>query len=180
MQKNHVLKQAEQREKLFTSLYEKVFPLVARYIRRQGGNLEEAQDVFQDALIVYYEKTRSNNEVANENAYILGTSKILWIRKYREESLNVNLDDLHESQQATQPSISVISQQRITDFLASAGRKCMDLLRAFYYDKYSPGEIAAHFGYSGIRSVTVQKHKCMEKVRNTVKEKSFQYEDFIE
>ncbi len=180
MKKNRTLKQAEQREKLFTGLYEKVFPLVARYIKRQGGNLEEAQDVFQDALIVFYEKTRSNHEVENENAYILGTSKILWIKKYREGSMNINLDDLHENQQAPQPSIPVISQQRITDFLASAGQKCMDLLKAFYYDKFSPDEIAAHFGYSGIRSATVQKHKCMEKVRNTVKEKSFQYEDFIE
>jgi hypothetical protein len=39
-------------------------------------------------------------------------------------------------------------------------------------------QIAQRFGLSGERSAAVQKHKCLEKVRNTVKEKALTYEDF--
>jgi hypothetical protein len=41
-------------------------------------------------------------------------------------------------------------------------------------------ELADLFGYAGERSATVQKYKCIEKVRETVKEQSLAYEDFIE
>jgi hypothetical protein len=32
----------------------------------------------------------------------------------------------------------------------------------------------------GVRSATVQKYKCMEKIRETIKDRSLVYEDFIE
>jgi len=54
------------------------------------------------------------------------------------------------------------------------------LLRAFYYDKLSMSKIANRFGFSSERSATVQKYKCLEKVRDLVKEKSLSYEDFLE
>ncbi len=54
----------------------------------------------------------------------------------------------------------------------------MDMLQAFYYDKLNMREIAERFNLSGERSATVQKHKCLEKVREKVKEKSMTYEDF--
>jgi len=41
-------------------------------------------------------------------------------------------------------------------------------------------EIADEYGYSGVRSATVQKFKCLEKVRESVKEKSLVYDDFME
>jgi len=45
----------------------------------------------------------------------------------------------------------------------------MDLLQAFYYFKTPMREIAEEFGYRSERSATVQKYKCLEKVRDTVK-----------
>jgi len=55
----------------------------------------------------------------------------------------------------------------------------MDLLRSFYYDELPLNDIAETYGFSGIRSATVQKYKCLEKVRETVKEKALTYEDFL-
>jgi predicted DNA-binding protein YlxM (UPF0122 family) len=56
----------------------------------------------------------------------------------------------------------------------------MELLRAFYYDKLSMRKIAGQFDFNSERSATVQKYKCLEKVRDIVKEKSLTYEDFLE
>ncbi len=56
----------------------------------------------------------------------------------------------------------------------------MELLKAFYYDDVPLKDLADSFGYSGVRSVTVQKHKCLEKVRESVKQKSLVYDDFME
>ena len=65
-------------------------------------------------------------------------------------------------------------------FLQTAGKKCMDLLRSFYYDHLPLQDAATLFGFSGVRSATVQKYKCLEKVRETVKEKALTYEDFLD
>jgi hypothetical protein len=40
-------------------------------------------------------------------------------------------------------------------------------------------QVAETFGFSGVRSATVQKYKCIEKVRETVKQKALTYEDFL-
>jgi hypothetical protein len=56
----------------------------------------------------------------------------------------------------------------------------MDLLRSFYYDHLPLADAAILFGFSGVRSATAQKYKCLEKVRETVKQNALAYEDFVE
>ncbi|MEK6477267.1 sigma-70 family RNA polymerase sigma factor [Catalinimonas sp. 4WD22] len=172
---------SEVREQLFLALYQKAFPLVAQYISKRGGSFEEAKDVFQDALLIYYEKvlTAQDTHVQHEEGYILGIAKHLWLKKCRKDLLSTTLDhpetDVMEEEAAENPSGT-----KLLRFLETAGKKCMDMLRAFYYDKLPLADIAQSFGYSGIRSATVQKYKCIEKVRDTIKEKSLRYEDFLE
>jgi DNA-directed RNA polymerase specialized sigma24 family protein len=176
----HNTTQAE-REKLFTALYKKAFPAVAKYVSKMGGSFHEAKDVFQDALVIYYEKVVNKSIVlqTNEQAYLLGIAKHLWSEKFKD---NLHYTPLHNlmgfdlsEDEASQPSSASLIY-----YLETAGQKCMEILKAFYYDNLPVNTIAGLFGYSGIRSATVQKYKCMEKVRETIKEKSLAYEDFIE
>ncbi len=173
------LRDFQERQLLFMDLYKKTFPAVARYISRKGGNYEEAKDIFQDALIIYYEKLVSNSfsHVKNEKAYILGIAKHLWCRRLESNEDNYTIENALSETEITE---TYLSSHKIMYLLESAGQKCMEILRAFYYDKVSVSDIAKHFGYSGTRSATVQKYKCIEKIRETVKEKSLAYEDFIE
>jgi DNA-directed RNA polymerase specialized sigma24 family protein len=168
------------REKLFTHLYKKAFPATARYINKKGGSFEEARDVFQDALVIYYEKLTGSSFVLNvdESSYILGIAKHLWAKSFRAGIRYTPLDHYNSEfieYENEQPSIPMLLH-----YLETAGQKCMDMLKAFYYDKLPVATIARLFGYSTVHSAAVQKYKCLEKVRETVKEKSLAYEDFIE
>ncbi len=167
-----------EREKLFISLYKSAFPAVAKYVSKMGGSFDEAKDVFQDALVIYYEKIASGtiSFKTNEKAYLMGIAKHLWFRKYNTDSKQVPLDGFDvEVEEDAQPS-----DRKILTFLQTAGKKCMDLLKSFYYDQLPLSDAAALFGFSGVRSATVQKYKCLEKVRETIKEKSLTYEDFLD
>ncbi|WP_426671029.1 RNA polymerase sigma factor [Mucilaginibacter sp. McL0603] len=169
---------AEEREKLFISLYKSTFPAVAKYTSKMGGSFDEAKDIFQDALVIYYEKAvaRSLSVQTNEKAYLMGIAKHLWLKKHHANSKQVPLEGFDvESEAEAQPS-----GNKILSFLQTAGKKCMELLRSFYYDGVPLTEVAESFGFSGVRSATVQKYKCLEKVRETVKEKSLTYEDFLD
>jgi DNA-directed RNA polymerase specialized sigma24 family protein len=167
-----------EREKLFINLYKSLFPNVARYVSKMGGSFDNAKDIFQDVLVIYYEKAASGtlSITTNEKAYLIGIAKHLWLKKHHADSKEVPLDGFDvESEQEAQ-----LSGNKILGFLQTAGKKCMDLLRSFYYDEVPLAEAAGLFGFSGVRSATVQKYKCLEKVRETVKEKSLTYEDFLD
>ncbi len=168
------------RERWFIDLYQRVFPAVARYVSRRGGSLEQAQDIFQDALIIYYERiTAAADPLEQEEAYLLGIARHRWARACRRTGPEVPLDD-SVGEDWVEEDESLPSSQKLLRLLTVAGKKCMDLLRAFYYDQLPLSEVAHAFGYAGVRSATVQKYKCLEKVRTTVQKKSMTYEDFLE
>ncbi|MRG48956.1 sigma-70 family RNA polymerase sigma factor [Chitinophaga sp. SYP-B3965] len=144
-----------------TALYRDTFPHVARIIKQLGGDLDLAKDLFHDAMIIYMEKKPSEIRVSAK-AYLIGITRILWLKRQklriREEQLSVP-EDFYVPEE----------QQSLLAHLRAAGEKCMQLLQAFYYEQMDLQEMANTFHYSSVRSVTVQKHKCLEKVRATVK-----------
>jgi len=171
---------AAKREQLFISLYKKAFPAVAKYISKKGGNFDEAKDVFQDALVIYYEKVINGSIIlnTNEQGYLMGIAKHLWAKKFKENIKNTALDGSDAC--FVEADDITLASAKLMHYLETTGQKCLDILRAFYYDNLPVTKIAEVFGYSGVRSATVQKYKCMEKVRETIKERSLAYEDFIE
>jgi RNA polymerase sigma factor (sigma-70 family) len=166
------------REKAFLTLYKKTFPAVAKYVSKLGGSFDEAKDIFQDALMIYYEKSVKDSLQlqSNEQAYLLGIAKHLWARKFKD---NTRLTAMNDRDFIEEEEMQ-LSNNKLLNFLENAGQKCMDMLKAFYYDNLPVRTIAEQFGFSGERSATVQKYKCMEKVRETIKEKALVYEDFFE
>jgi DNA-directed RNA polymerase specialized sigma24 family protein len=178
MEQQNTLLTLADREAFFIGLYKKAFPAVARYVARMGGTLDQAQDVFQDALVIYYEKGQSAkvNIRESEKAYLLGIAKHLWTQTYKAGSKNQPLGDTDfEAVADEQPAT-----RKLMYYLETAGQKCMQLLKAYYYDRLPVGDVAAQFGYAGTRSATVAKYKCLEKVRETVKQNSLSYADFVE
>lgn len=175
-------KPAAQREKLITELYKSAFPTVAKYVSKMGGSFDDAKDVFQDALVIYYEKAVKGDFPlqSSEKAYLLGIAKHLWFKKFKDGNNNLPLDNCIEGFDITDEADEQPSTNKLMHYLETAGKKCMELLSAFYYHKLPMKEVAGLFGYAGERSATVQKYKCIEKVRETVKEQSLAYEDFIE
>lgn len=164
----------------FVRLYKEVFPVVVKYISRRQGTLEQAKDIFQDALIIYYEQVLSTEKQIEqtETAYIFGIARHLWIHQFK---LGVNYEPLSEKIEL----VEHVNNERISDkqlmrLLMNAGERCVSLLKTFYYDKLSMTEVAERFGFRNERSATVQKFKCLEKVRDFIKEKTLGYEDFVE
>lgn len=166
------------KETLFTRLYLQAFPAVARFISRQGGTLEEAQDIFQEALLVYYEKVAVNQfePSSSHQAYMLGIARNLWLK---EQEKIVRTEPISNADVAEVPTSQPVSEKLLL-FLQQSGKKCMDMLQSFYYEKLSMREVSSRFGFRSERSATVQKYKCLEKVREQVKAKSLTYEDFLD
>lgn len=166
----------------FTDTYTRVFPVVARFVSKMNGSFQDAKDIFHDALIIFYEKQRQSEapQYRSEDAYIVGIAKHLWLRKHKADREQVALDTF-EATLAIPPDYFLLPEQnKILRILQHTGQRCMNLLQAFYYDKKSMQTIATQFNYTNVRTATVQKFKCLEKVRNLIRQHSIRHEDLID
>ncbi len=163
-------------------IYEQVFPAVAKLVSSTGGSFDDAKDIFHDALVIFMERASQNpvGAIKSDKAYIIGISKHLWIRKSQKDSHRISLNSMENEIVIPDDYFPTTNNKRLLSFLKIAGKKCLDLLRAFYFQQLPIKEIAGNLGYSNEHSVSAQKYKCIEKVRNTVKEKSLTYEYFTE
>ncbi|NWJ50644.1 MAG: sigma-70 family RNA polymerase sigma factor [Bacteroidetes bacterium] len=163
-------------------LYRQVFPRVALFVSKMGGSLDDAKDIFHDALIINLENsTQKRLEIhISEEAYILGISKHLWNRKYTRDLTIVSLNDIEKTISIPDDYFPSFEEKRLLRFLEYAGKRCMNLLRTFYYEQVPMKRLAHKLGYTNEHSASVQKYKCLEKVREAVKEKSLTYDDFVE
>lgn len=157
---------------IFESVYRDTLPKVARMVHRMGGDLDTAKDIFHDAVIIYLEKKQQNVvNIGSDQAYILGIARILCLRRLKDDRQYVTIhaheddygipSDFYDPPPVAQPVIS---------FLKNAGKRCLQLLQAFYYDKLPMAEIARHLQYKTQHVATVQKYKCLEKIREQVKQ----------
>lgn len=163
-----------------TTVYRETFPQVARIVHQLGGDLDTAKDLFHDALLIYLEK-RANNTLdihGSLKGYLVGITKILLIRKFRSDSRQRPLDDLADHPDIPADFYTPEKNRGLLQHLRAAGQKCLQLLKAFYYEQRSMEEIARTFNYSTPHSATVQKYKCLEKVREAVKRSDI-YEEAI-
>lgn len=164
------------------AIYKNTFPAAARWIASKGGTLEEAKDIFQESLIDIYEKNgwSALGEIQNEKAFFFAVLKNKWYRHFSLKQLRTSLEEFDSGAFVEEQSAGQVSESKLLSLLSQAGDKCMQLLSAFYFQKSSLQSIAGKFGFSGVRSATVQKHKCLQKVQLSIREKSLSYEDFLD
>jgi RNA polymerase sigma factor (sigma-70 family) len=156
-----------------TGLYRQSFPPVSRYISRQGGSAQDAEDVFQDALILLYEQATGGTLVltASVSTYLLGISRNLWRQEVRRRARLAQADFTEElaacleeeAEAAAEPGFSVL------DYVEQLSEKCKSVLLSFYYFQQPLTQIAERQGYRSVRSATVQKFKCLERLRQAAR-----------
>lgn len=162
------------RAQALTRLYCQGFPPVRRYIGRRGGSAQDAQDVFQDALVILYEQATGGTLVltAAASTYLLSISRNLWHRELRRrarlphEALPPEWEPAagEEAEALAEPAFAV------RDYVEQLGEKCKSLLLSFYYFQQPLTQLAETHGYRSVRSATVQKFKCLERLRHAVRD----------
>jgi DNA-directed RNA polymerase specialized sigma24 family protein len=163
----------------YERLYDKVFLKVATFISKRGGTIDDAKDLYHDALMIYYERSvQLEFELhSTEEAYIMGITKNLWSQKLKEDLKTHSLDDEYVLKEE---KADFIDHQHLYKVIITAGKKCLDMLSMFYVKQSALREVASAFGFKSEHSAAVQKYKCLEKIRETIRQNSLHHEDFFE
>jgi RNA polymerase sigma factor (sigma-70 family) len=156
-------------EKAFAKLY-KLFPKVEKYILINSGSKEEALDIFQEGLILLYQKSKDNTDLIADG-FLIKSCKFLWQNELRKKRIRIGdvsksenlIQDENELEQLIEKENKLIQIEKIVKQIS---KKCQEIFELFYFKSMSMTEIAKRIGYKSVQSAKVQKYKCMEQARN--------------
>jgi RNA polymerase sigma factor (sigma-70 family) len=68
-------------------MYELCFPPVIKMVLQNNGNRDEASDLFQDAMVVFYENVKGGQFQLKStiSTYLYAVCRHLWLKKLREK-----------------------------------------------------------------------------------------------
>lgn len=158
--------------KAIETIYKRHYSMVQALILNNSGYPDDARDIFQEAMIVLYEKVKSGSFELNcqLKTYLYSVCRRLWLKRLGQ--LNRTFSEV-ENLQDTVPVEDELErhEQRNRDFqvmelsLNSLGEPCRSLLKAYYLEMKSMVEIAGDFGYTNADNAKNQKYKCLMRLK---------------
>lgn len=163
---------AEGDKRAIEIIYKDHFNTIQALIINNNGSSDDAKDIFQEALIVLYEKVRSGSFELNcqIKTYLYSVSKRLWLKKLNVSSRFVSVTDDPASTYPVEEEIEA-HEKRDAEFdmmekaIAGLGEPCKSLLEAYYLKKQNMQVIAASFGYTNADNAKNQKYKCLLRLK---------------
>jgi RNA polymerase sigma factor (sigma-70 family) len=164
---------SQRHDKVFTTLYT-YFPVVKKMILANGGRSEDAEDIYQDALIVFYKKAGSTDFklTSGINTYLYSIARFMWKDQLRKKT-QLNFTDIEDTLIPEQEFASEIEMENkykpAEKVITELSERCKELLLLFYFESLKLKEIAIKMGYNSENTAKNQKYKCLETAKNKLK-----------
>lgn len=171
-EKELLLGLARNDKKAVETIYRENYNVIQALIINNNGLTDDAKDIFQEAMIVLYEKARSGNFELNcqIKTYLYSVSRRLWLKRlqqsnrYTSDLVNsdnvVAIEDDMEEHSKRDAEFEMMNKA-----IGSLGEPCKSLLEAFYLQKKNMQEIAGSFGYTNAENAKTQKYKCLMRLK---------------
>ena len=159
-------------KKAIEIIYRENYNMVQSLIINNSGSTDDAKDIFQEAMIVLYEKVRSGTFELNclIKTYVYSVSRRLWLKRLQQMNRYVpaieNLQETVPVEEEIEENERINSEfQTMEKAISSLGEPCKSLLEAYYLEKKSMQEIALFFGYTNAENAKNQKYKCLVRLK---------------
>jgi RNA polymerase sigma factor (sigma-70 family) len=155
----------------------KNFPMMRKLVRSKGGSSDDAEDIFQEALIILVKKIKGREFTltAQLSTYLFSVCRFLWKDELKKRKHHVFYDTEDEltgfEEQELYETVGEEKQAKLAEkVLGELKDRCRELLILFYESGLRLNEIAAKMGYSSENTAKNQKYKCLETARGRLKE----------
>lgn len=160
----------------FGRLYRLHFEMVSYFVTNNSGTADDAEDIFQDTMIVLLEKLRKDQFrlTASLKTYIMAISKNLWLKKLRTRYRKTEFTDFHTNTFCEEINVAIEKEKtywdRLQNFIQKISDHCKSLIHDIFFKEKAIEQIQVEYGYSTRHNAQNQKHKCLEQIRK-VKER---------
>jgi RNA polymerase sigma factor (sigma-70 family) len=154
------------------AIYKDNYPAIQLFVLSNNGSADDAMDLFQEAMILLYEKAVSGELELNckLKTYLYSVCRRLWLKRLQQMKRNgtpvETLEDLVpveedlEEQERKNEAFHQMDQA-----LSQLGEPCKSLLEAYYIHRKHMNEIADEFGYTNSDNAKNQKYKCLMRLK---------------
>jgi len=155
----------------FAILHQKYFVYTKKFVLNNNGNLEDAEDIFQDALIILYEKLYADNFKAYTCLanYLSGISKNLWLKRLRNKEFLTEIPDNYYITHQEEINTAIENERdywdKLNDYMNAISSHCKNLIQDIFMNNKNIEEIQSKYKYSSKHNAQNQKHKCVEQIR---------------
>jgi len=159
-------------KKAVETIYRSHYNMVQSLILNNNGSADDAKDIFQETMIVLYEKVRGGGFELNcqLKTYVYSVSRRLWLKRLQQMNRYTpalqGLENSVSVEEEMEQHEKIIDEfQAMEKAIGSLGEPCKSLLEAYYFQKKSMHEIAAGFGYTNADNAKNQKYKCLMRLK---------------
>lgn len=159
-------------------LYKATLKKVRNYIIKNSGNKEEADDIFQEAIMIFFLKVKQGEFEENHSidGFIYTIARNMWINKakrharhraYEAQVLKENPFD--DEDQLT----SMLDREKSAAMESLFNRleeNCRKILKYAIYDRLSMREISVKMGHKNEKVSKAQHYRCKQYLARMVKE----------
>lgn len=154
------------------AIYRENYPAIEVFILKNNGVHDDARDVFQEAMIILFERVQSGNFELTSliKTYLYSVSRRIWLKKLQKLNRHYPALENVSEMVAVEDQIEMHDKvnrdlDRMQQSLSKMGEPCKSLLEAFYLEKKSMPEIAEAFGYTNADNAKNQKYKCLVRLK---------------
>lgn len=161
--------------KTFNILYKEYFALIRSFVINNNGTVEDAKDVFQEAIIVIYRYSQKENFKLSctFETFLYSVARTIWLNILRNQRIHLNkVNEISEFIMFNSSSNELIEEsleyKLFQKHFLRLSKECQKLLRLFF-DKVPYSEIARQMGYNSIGFVKKKKFNCKEFLMKSIK-----------
>lgn len=160
-------------------LYDKVLPIVQKFIVRNQGSKDDAFDAFQDALLSFYKQVvkGSFDPKYKVYGYLYRLSINFWLNKLKKDKRVVFESEFNEmdlSDDSQNPErmafIKTSDENVLRTLFTSIGDKCIELLTYTIYQNILMEDIVLRMGMASVDSCKMQVMRCKKKLVQLIEE----------
>ncbi len=159
-------------DKSLETIYLENFPMIAKMVMQNNGSEDDAKDIFQEAMIVLYEKVQEGGFVLSSRlkTFLYAVCRRLWLKKLQSSALNgpifEELEETTAAEDALEAHLERDQQFRqMEEAMGKIGEPCKTILEDYYIHRQSMQEIAERFGYTNAENAKNQKYKCLMRLK---------------
>jgi len=153
-------------------LYASYYPMAYQLIVKNNGDEDDAKDIFQEAVIVLYDKVQSGDFVLSSKlgTFLYSVCRRLWLKRLNKSDRLILTTQEHEELVGVEDDLAEYYQKEdqfllMEESLHLLGEPCQTIISDFYLHNLSMQEICEKFGYTNADNAKNQKYKCLQRLK---------------
>jgi RNA polymerase sigma factor (sigma-70 family) len=164
---------ANSKSSVIRYVYATCYPAIRKLILTNGGNEQDAQDIFQDGIIKVYQKITGHGLqlTCKFCTYLYSVCRFLWLHEIEKKKIPLrkypDIENIVEDRPANDKVREHMQLRIYEKHFRELAEECQKVLN-MYFNKASMEEICVVMGYKNAQIATVKKYRCKKYLMNKI------------